>query len=138
MFRVLCGISKRFRVNGGKGHDSRLPRACSRIPSQHKFFRSLVQQAFTPKAIEKLGTRIEGLADDLLNDVRGEWDLHDDYAFPLPVIVISEMLGIPDGDIHLFKRWSDASVAAMGAEDPTPFMQEMMMMAEYPQAKMHS
>ena len=124
-----------FSSEWGQGPRFSPPQGMLSNPPQHTFFRSLVQQAFTPKAIEKLNRRIEQLANDLLDGVldegKGDWDIHDDYAFPLPVIVISEMLGIPDGDIVKFKKWSDASVAAMGAEDPTPYVQEMAAMAEY-------
>ena len=62
------------------------------------------------------------LADRLIGDVLAggsEFDLHDDFAFPLPVIVIAGMLGVPAADLDRFKHWSDIQVAAMGAEDPT-------------------
>ena len=101
-------------------------------PPQHTFFRSLVQQAFSPRAIEAMRNRVEALADELLDErPAGEWDLHDVFAFPLPVIVIAEMLGVPAGDLHLFKRWSDASVAAMGAADPSAFESELANLAHY-------
>ena len=105
-------------------------------PPQHTFFRSLVQQAFSPRAIEAMRGRVEALADELLDErPGGEWDLHDVFAFPLPVIVIAEMLGIPAGDQHLFKRWSDASVAAMGAADPSAYESELTELANYTLAR---
>ena len=101
-------------------------------PPQHTFFRSLVQQAFSPRAIEAMRGRVEALAEELLDACpAGEWDLHDAFAFPLPVIVIAEMLGVPAEDLHLFKRWSDASVAAMGAADPSAFESELTALADY-------
>ena len=101
-------------------------------PPQHSFFRSLVQQAFSPRAIEAMRGRVEALADDLLDErPAGEWDLHDAFAFPLPVIVIAEMLGVPADGLHLFKRWSDASVAAMGAADPSAYASELSDLADY-------
>ena len=101
-------------------------------PPQHTFFRSLVQQAFSPRAIEAMRGRVEALAEELLDACpAGEWDLHDAFAFPLPVIVIAEMLGVPAEDLHLFKRWSDASVAAMGAADPSAFESELAALADY-------
>ena len=101
-------------------------------PPQHTFFRGLVQQAFSPRAIEAMRSRVEALADELLHDCpAGEWDLHDAFAFPLPVIVIAEMVGVPAGDLHLFKRWSDASVAAMGAADPSAYESELTDLANY-------
>jgi cytochrome P450 len=102
-------------------------------PPQHTLFRGLVQQAFTPRGIAAMGSRIGRLSHELLDEVTGreQWDLHDDYAFPLPVIVIAELLGVPETDIHRFKDWSDASVAAMGAADPAPYAADLRGMAAY-------
>jgi cytochrome P450 len=121
-----------FSSHWGQGPRYSPPHGMLSDPPQHTFFRSLVQKAFTPKAIEALTGRVFSLAEELL-DARPqpEWDLHDDYAFPLPVIVIAEMLGIRGEDLHLFKRWSDASVAAMGAVDPTPYQAELGQMGQY-------
>ena len=101
-------------------------------PPQHAFFRSLVQQAFSPRAIGAMHSRVEALAEELLEECAvGEWDLHDAFAFPLPVVIIAEMLGVPSSDLHLFKRWSDASVAAMGAADPSAYASELAELANY-------
>ena len=102
-------------------------------PPQHTFFRRLVQQAFTPGAVAALEPRIASLAASLLDEVTaGEaWDLHDEFAFPLPVIVIAEMLGAPAEDLDRFKRWSDVTVAALGAEDPTPYADELAALDAY-------
>jgi len=102
-------------------------------PPDHTFFRGLVQKAFTPKSIKALQPRIQQLADELLDkvDSQGGFCLHDDYAFPLPVTIIAEVLGVPDGDLHLFKRWSDASVEAMGSEDPPPWVADLTAMSAY-------
>jgi cytochrome P450 len=102
-------------------------------PPQHTFYRSLVQQAFTPRAIAEWADRITEISEELL-DERADttsWDMHDDYAFPLPVMVIVEMLGVPGDDLQRFKYWSDITVEAMGAEDPTPFAAEMGELAAY-------
>jgi len=122
-----------FSSEFGQGPRFTPPAGMLSDPPQHTFFRSLVQQAFTPRAIAAMGSRVEQLSRALLDKVmrRRDWDLHDDYAFPLPVIVIAEMLGIPATDIHLFKDWSDASVAAMGAEDPAPYVAGLRSMAAY-------
>jgi cytochrome P450 len=122
-----------FSSEYGQGPRFTPPAGMLSDPPQHTFFRSLVQQAFTPKAIAAMSGRIDELSHGLLDEVaaRGEWDLHDDYAFPLPVIVIAGMLGVPEGDIHRFKDWSDASVAAMGSEDPTPYVADLQAMAGY-------
>ena len=87
-------------------------------PPQHTFYRSLVQQAFTPRAIAEWADRITEISEELLDERvdAGNWDMHDDYAFPLPVIVIVEMLGVPGDDLQRFKYWSDITVEAMGAD----------------------
>ena len=112
-----------YSSHWGQGPSFTEPNGMLSNPPQHTFFRSLVQQAFTPKAIKDLRGRIEALADELLDDLDGKnsFDLHDDYAFPLPVIIIAEVLGAADEDIKNFKIWSDASVEAMGAQDPAPY-----------------
>jgi len=80
-----------------------------RDPPDHTRLRGLVNKAFTPRAVEKLRPRIETLADELLAGLaaRGSCDLIADFAVPLPVTIIAEMLGIPAKDRELFKRWSD-------------------------------
>ncbi|ARX66479.1 MULTISPECIES: cytochrome P450 family protein [Bacillus] len=82
-------------------------------PPNHSRLRSLVQKAFTPKMIAQLDKRIERIADDLISDIerKGTLNLVDDYSFPLPIIVISEMLGIPKEDQAKFRIWSHAVIA---------------------------
>ncbi|MGE7632588.1 cytochrome P450 family protein [Bacillus paramycoides] len=83
-------------------------------PPKHNRLRSLVQKAFTPKMITQLEGRIQEIADDLINDAqqKGTLNLVDDYAFPLPINVISEMLGIPKEDQAKFRIWSHAVIAS--------------------------
>ncbi|MCW9129398.1 cytochrome P450 [Bacillus paramycoides] len=83
-------------------------------PPNHNRLRSLVQKAFTPKMITQLEGRIQEIADDLINDAqqKGTLKLVDDYAFPLPINVISEMLGIPKEDQAKFRIWSHAVIAS--------------------------
>jgi cytochrome P450 len=82
-------------------------------PPRHRQLRSLVTQAFTPKAVDALAPRIAGLTDELLEGIaaRGSADLIKELAYPLPVIVISELLGIPAQDRERFKYWSDVIVS---------------------------
>ena len=127
-----------FSSEFGQGPRFTPPAGMLSNPPQHTFFRSLVQQAFSPRAIEAMRGRVEALADALLDECpAGEWDLHEDFAFPLPVIVIAEMLGIPAADLHLFKRWSDAAVAAMGLADPSAYASELGDLASYLLAQIH-
>lgn len=66
-------------------------------PPNHSRLRSFSSKAFTPKMIAQLDGRIQRIADDLISDIerKGTLNLVDDYSFQLPIIVISEMLGIP-------------------------------------------
>ncbi|WP_145329327.1 cytochrome P450 [Paenibacillus xylanexedens] len=86
-------------------------------PPKHKQLRDLVNQAFTPKAIEALAPRIQEITDELLAPhLSGErMNLIDDLATPLPVIVIAELIGVPATDRREFKEWSD--VLVKGARD---------------------
>jgi cytochrome P450 len=81
-------------------------------PPRHRQLRSLVSQAFTPRAVEALAPRIEELVDELLGRAltNGGMDFVRDFAYPLPAIVIAEMLGVPAKDRDDFKGWSDAVV----------------------------
>jgi cytochrome P450 len=122
-----------FSSEFGQGPRFSPPAGMLSNPPDHTFFRGLVQKAFTPKSMKALAPRVLELAHELLDKVegRGEFDVHEDYGFPLPVTIIAEVLGVPDGDHHLFKRWSDASVEAMGSVDPTPYMADMTAMSTY-------
>ena len=78
-------------------------------PPDHTRLRSLVSKAFTPRAVAALGPRIQEIVDELLDELAGRdsFDLIGDFAFPLPVIVIAEMLGIPAEDRDKFNAWSN-------------------------------
>lgn len=86
---------------------------------KHTQMRNLVNKAFTPKAISDLTPRIDSIVTELLDMVKDkrEMDLVRDFAYPLPVIVIAELLGVPPKDRRLFKDWSDTMVK--GAEADT-------------------
>ena len=102
-------------------------------PPMHTFYRSLVQDDFKPAAIAKLRPRLEAIADELLDALedKDEWDLHDDLSFPLPVIIICEIFGIPTEDIEQFKHWSDATVALLSEQDTAPYEAEVARMQTY-------
>jgi cytochrome P450 len=75
----------------------------------HRRLRSLVSQVFTPKYIQSLRPGIQKIADDLIERVQeqGKMDLVNDYAFPLPINVILNMLGVPSEGQELIRKWSE-------------------------------
>jgi cytochrome P450 len=82
-------------------------------PPRHRQLRNLVSQAFTPRMVAQMEPRILEITNGLLDLVaaNGEMDAIRDLAYPLPVTVIAELLGIPVELREDFKRWSDALVA---------------------------
>jgi cytochrome P450 len=81
-------------------------------PPDHTRLRKLVSSVFTPRRVADLAPMIERIVDEHLDAVaeRGEMDLIADLAFPLPFAVISEMLGMPDGDSAQLRDWSHTLV----------------------------
>jgi cytochrome P450 len=86
-------------------------------PPDHTRLRTLVSKAFTPRMIEQLRPRIQQITDELLDAVqeRGEMDLIAEFAFPLPITIISDMLGIPVEDRQPFRAWTQTIVQSQGA-----------------------
>jgi cytochrome P450 len=78
-------------------------------PPRHTKLRALIARAFTPRMVVNLEPRIRELSRQLLDQTieRGEMDLAADFAVPLPMLVIAEMLGVPVADWPRYKRWSD-------------------------------
>lgn len=102
--------------------------------ADHRRLRTLVTKAFTPKAIREMRGRIEEIANRLLNGVieDGEMDLVEQFAYPLPITVIAELLGIPMEDQHKFREWTHAFIApAMDKETQDKFRQLMMEFINY-------
>lgn len=82
-------------------------------PPEHTRLRSLVHKVFTPRRVENLRAHIQEIADNLLDAVESqrEMDIITDFATPLPVIVIAELLGVPQEDRHRLRPWSQDIVA---------------------------
>jgi cytochrome P450 len=78
-------------------------------PPQHRKYRNLVSPSFTPRALSRLSGRIAAITQELIDQVRpqGKIDFITEIAYPLPTMVIAEMLGVPTSDRPLFKRWAD-------------------------------
>ncbi|HEX9116267.1 MAG TPA: cytochrome P450 [Anaerolineae bacterium] len=109
------------QFHGSGGGDGSQPFAASLIgtdPPRHRQLRSLVTQAFTPRAVDALAPRIAAIVDELLDRgaAPGRLDAIRDFGDPLPVIVIAELLGIPAADRGRFKTWSDAVVSMSETE----------------------
>ncbi|HEY1966720.1 MAG TPA: cytochrome P450 [Pseudonocardia sp.] len=94
--------------------------------AEHSRLRRLVSTAFTPRRVEQLAPRIDQIAEELLDTLAGEIppgepvDLLARYAFPLPMTVICELVGVPEPDQDRFRRWTNVMTAASFA-DPEPF-----------------
>ena len=80
-------------------------------PPAHTRLRKLVARAFTPSVVRSRETTIAATVAELLAGLDGDVDLIADFAFPLPAVVIAEMLGVPPEDRDLFKVWSDQLTA---------------------------
>ena len=88
-------------------------------PPDHTRLRGLVSKAFTPKVVERLRPRIRELVDSLLDAAaeRGSLEIIEDLAYPLPVNVICEMLGVPRDDHERFKEWSREAARSLDPEE---------------------
>ncbi|MFF0633782.1 cytochrome P450 [Nocardia sp. NPDC004151] len=88
-------------------------------PPGHTRLRKLVTRAFTPRRVAELAPRIEEITDGLLDALAGrdEVDLLHEFAEPLPITVICELLGVPLGDRDDFQEWTRALVAVAGLEE---------------------
>jgi unspecific monooxygenase len=95
-------------------------------PPDHTRLRGLVNKAFTPHVIENMRPRIQQIVDELIDAAaeRGECDVIEDLAYPLPVRVISEMLGVPPEDHERFKGWSRELARSLDPDFAVP--QEVM------------
>jgi cytochrome P450 len=77
-------------------------------PPDHTRLRGLVNKAFTPRVVDQLRPRMEAIVDELLDEVAGAgtMDIIEQVAYPLPVIMIAELLGVPVADRDLLRTWS--------------------------------
>ncbi|MFU1996169.1 cytochrome P450 [Priestia megaterium] len=90
------------------------PSILSLDPPRHTQLRSLVSKAFTPRELKLWKPRIKQITYNLVKNIKEkeEFDLIKDLAYPLPVMVIADILGVPEQDMADFKRWSDILVAS--------------------------
>lgn len=127
-------LSKSVAALGSGAAQSGISAAVSRHmlavdPPDHTRLRRLVSAAFTARRIEALRPRIEEITTGLLDalDGRDETDLIDAFAFPLPIQVICELLGVPSEDRDDFRDWTNVIVAgAMAGDRLGPAFQSMI------------
>lgn len=81
-------------------------------PPDHTRLRRLVAPFFTPPAVARLAPRVEQIVDELLADLDGrtELDVVADFALPLPIRVVTDLLGLPAADHDRFRHWTEAYV----------------------------
>ncbi len=91
-------------------------------PPDHTRLRRLMNQAFTPRAIERLRPRVRNLVNELLDRVaaRGEMDVIADLALPVPSTLICELMGVPVADRDKFTDWTAASTHLLAAAISPP------------------
>lgn len=82
--------------------------------ADHRRLRGLVQQAFTPRILERMRVRVEEVSNELLDagQTKRRIDLIRAYAQPLPATIIAEILGVPSADRQKFQRWSKSLIVA--------------------------
>jgi cytochrome P450 family 142 subfamily A polypeptide 1 len=102
-------------AGGSRPNTGPLPWMIDMDGGDHLKRRKLVSHGFTPGRVRASEDRVGRLCDDLLDRIceRGEADLVDDIAGPLPMIVIGDMLGVPPDDRDLLLRWSDDMLASL-------------------------
>lgn len=89
-------------------------------PPYHTHLRGLMNHAFTPRYVERLRPYIRQTVDQLLDSQHNEMDVIHDLAYPLPVMVIAELIGLPVSDRANFKKWSDDLFAILGTVKNKP------------------
>ncbi|MFI6494540.1 cytochrome P450 [Streptomyces sp. NPDC050564] len=102
-------------------HESMLRTMLRSDPPDHTRLRRLVSKAFTARRVAELRPRVQEITNRLLDAIvpAGKADLVEDFALPLPVTVICELLGVPGADRHDFQRWTDEMIL-QGDEQPDP------------------
>jgi pimeloyl-[acyl-carrier protein] synthase len=103
---------------GPETAEGNLPRSMlMRDPPDHTRLRALVNKAFTPRVIEGMRAHIQAIVDRLLDKVQDarSMDVIDDLAYPLPVTVICEMLGVPLDDQNAIRGWSSDIARSLDA-----------------------
>jgi cytochrome P450 len=104
----------------GEGEGLILDTMLFQDPPRHDELRAIVEEAFRPRVVGELESRLREIAGELLDDALaandGEMDLVEELAYPFPVIVIADVLGVPSAERAQFREWSESLVAAASGE----------------------
>ena len=96
---------------------SRAPTMLTADPPVHTRYRRLVSKAFTARRVAELGPTVREICEGLVDEFAvGEVDLIPSYCVPIPTKTVAAALGVPQERCSDFKRWADASVAAIGRQ----------------------
>jgi cytochrome P450 len=100
-------------------------------PPRHTRLRRLASAAFTASRVAALRPRVTAIADELIDamSARGQVDLVGDFAYPLPMRVICELLGVPPADRDSFRAWSNVIISGVAVYEKLPAA--MTSMLEY-------
>jgi cytochrome P450 len=109
----ILNDSTTFSSEARGGGAMALPSIVGMDGVRHRKLRGIVTQAFTPRMVEQLGPRVSTIASGLLDAAcaSGRFDVMKEFAYPLPIRIIAEMLGIPLEDQATFRRWSETLIA---------------------------
>lgn len=127
-------ISRDWQNHGGIGqilnpHLPAIGHMLTTDPPDHTRLRRLVAGSFTPRRIAALAPRVQEITDELLDAMleseERRADLIASFAFPLPITVICELIGVPELDRQVFRGWSNAVVAPTSGEEEARAYEEM-------------
>jgi cytochrome P450 len=100
----------------------------------HRRLRALVVKAFTLRAVSQMTEQVRVISSELLTgiDLSDDFDLIENFAYPLPAMVIARMLGVPEADQVRFREWSDdiGALVSGGLDDPGRYRRSAIAMAE--------
>ncbi|MBI1257080.1 MAG: cytochrome P450 [Chloroflexi bacterium] len=93
----------------------------------HARLRNLVHKAFTPRMIQQMGTRVEEISNQLLDDAAKQktTDFIRQFALPLPLTVISEMMGVPAADRDKFHKWTANFIDSASSANPITMLPQL-------------
>lgn len=111
-FCASRGVLVNDPVRSG-GPRTKAPSILQMDPPEHAEYRKLVSRSFTPRAVARMENRLRSVARSILDRVDGgtsEIDFVDEVAAPFPMLVIADLLGVPERDRGSFRRWSDSTI----------------------------